>query len=74
MFQIIDDRLRSGLPTIITTNLELKEIKEPKTLAQRRIYDRILEMCSIQILVDNQNNRQEKDSKKTQLAIELLLG
>ena len=74
MFQIIDDRLRSGLPTIITTNLELKDIKEPKTLAQRSIYDRILEMCSIQILVDNQNNRQEKANKKTQLARELLLG
>ena len=74
MFQIIDDRLRSGLPTIITTNIELKELKEPKTLAQRRIYDRILEMCSIQILVDNKNNRQEKANRKTQLARQLLLG
>lgn len=74
MFKIIDDRLRSGLPTIITTNLELNDIKEPKTLAQRRIYDRILEMCSIQIFIDNKNNRQEKASKKTQLARQLLLG
>ena len=74
MFQIIDDRLRCGLPIIITTNIGLNELKEPKTLAQRRIYDRILEMCSIQILVDNQNNRQEKANRKTQLARQLLLG
>ena len=31
---------------IITTNLPLKEIKNETMLDKRRIYDRILEMCT----------------------------
>ena len=31
---------------IITTNLPLKEIKSETMLEKRRIYDRILEMCT----------------------------
>ena len=33
-------------PLIITTNLPLKEIKNETMLDKRRIYDRILEMCT----------------------------
>lgn len=74
MFKILDDRLRTGLPTIITTNLEIKQLEQPKTLAQRRIYSRILEMCPIKILVDNENNRQEKSERKTNIARKILLN
>ncbi len=45
VFHIIDSRYRSGLPTIVTTNLTLKEMKEPPDLARSRIYDRVLERC-----------------------------
>lgn len=74
MFKILDDRLRTGLPTIITTNLEIKQLEQPKTLAQRRIYSRILEMCPIKILVDNKNNRLEKSERKINIAREILLN
>jgi DNA replication protein DnaC len=45
VFNIIDERYRSGLPFIITTNLPIDEIKKPQEIAYQRIYDRILERC-----------------------------
>ena len=36
----------AGASLIITTNLPLKEIKSETMLDKRRIYDRILEMCT----------------------------
>lgn len=45
VYKIINDRYNSRLPLILTTNISLEEIKNPKTIANRRIFSRILEMC-----------------------------
>lgn len=45
IYSIIDNRYRSGLPFIITTNLTIEEIKKPGDIGRTRIYDRILERC-----------------------------
>lgn len=45
VFNIIDSRYRSRKPLIVTTNLTLDELKNPKDLAHARIYDRVLERC-----------------------------
>ena len=45
VYQIIDNRYRSGLPMIITTNLTMEKIKNPDDIENMRIYDRILERC-----------------------------
>ena len=57
--RVIDCRYRSRKPMIITTNLQLEEIKNPPDLAHARIYDRILERCA-PILFSGKNFREER--------------
>lgn len=45
VFNVIDNRYRNEQPIIITTNLSLEELKNPKDTKYKRIYDRVLEMC-----------------------------
>ena len=56
VFNIIDSRYRSQLPMIITTNLTPEFMRNSPDLAQKRIYDRVLERC-IPIRVNNQSIR-----------------
>lgn len=46
VYNVVDSRYLSRLPFIITTNLSLDELKQPKDLAHARIYDRVLERCT----------------------------
>ena len=46
LYAVIDERYKSGLPLIITTNLTINEIRNPSDIAHSRIYSRILEMCT----------------------------
>lgn len=57
VFSVIDSRLRANLPLIITTNLSMTDMKSPPTMAFGRIYDRVLEMCSIPLKLDGQSKR-----------------
>lgn len=59
VFNIIDARYRAGKPLIITTNLSIDEIKNPKNVNYGRIYDRIIERC-FPIHVDGSSRRREK--------------
>jgi DNA replication protein DnaC len=43
--EIIDDRVNAKKPMILTTNLDMNELKSPKDLKYRRMYDRILSVC-----------------------------
>lgn len=45
VYNIIDSRVRSNKPMIITSNLELKDMMECRDIRKKRIYDRILECC-----------------------------
>ena len=73
VFNVVDSRYRSDLPTIITTNLDLKDIKEPADLANKRIYSRILEMC-LPLLLDGQDRRGKKKADKFAAAREIFRG
>ena len=46
VYAVIDERYKSGLPVIITTNLKIAEIRNPEDVVYARIYSRILEMCT----------------------------
>ena len=45
VYDIIDSRYRSGKPVILTTNLDIGEMKRCGDIRYNRIYDRIFEMC-----------------------------
>lgn len=71
IYNLIDARYKSRKPTIITTNLTPEQLNNPQNMAQRRIYDRIREMCS-PMLFDGKNQRQALHDKKMALAREML--
>ena len=45
VYNIIDARYKARRPLIVTTNISLDEIKNPKSVQRQRIYDRILHFC-----------------------------
>ena len=63
IFGIIDGRYLSRRPLIVTTNLTLRQLKEPENIHRQRIYDRILEMC-VPVKFDGGSLRQEKAAAK----------
>lgn len=63
MYDIINTRYKANKPLIITTNLTMKAIKQPEDTNQKRIYDRLTEMC-IPLKVESSGRRQKKARKK----------
>lgn len=45
VFNVINSRLLTGKPLIITTNLDINDIKKIDDVGKGRIYDRLLEKC-----------------------------
>jgi len=45
VYNVIDGRVRTGKPMILTTNLTLSEITAPQDIAYKRIYDRVVGVC-----------------------------
>lgn len=45
VFDVVNKRLLSGKPMIITTNIPLATMKQATDIDDRRIYDRVLEVC-----------------------------
>ncbi len=74
LFAVVDARVQSGRPLIITTNLSPGELKAPESLALTRIYERVLEACSIRIKIAGPNRRAENAKRKAENARRLLLA
>lgn len=74
LFNVIDSRARAKLPLIVTTNVTLEELKDPPTQQLARIYDRVLEMCPIQIKLAGESRRKALAERRAELARALLRG
>lgn len=59
VYNIIDSRYRAGKPMIITTNLDISELKKPSDVSNIRIYDRIIERC-FPVEVNGKSRRRQK--------------
>lgn len=72
VYNVIDTRARSGKPVIITTNLSMKDLQNPPSLAYKRIYDRVLEMCPIRLKMVGESRRAGNANERRGLARRLL--
>lgn len=59
VYTVIENRVKAGLPIIVTTNLTSEELKNPAEVENQRIYSRLLGSC-IPIEVDGDDRRREK--------------
>lgn len=73
IYAIIDGRIRSGKPMIVTTNVTLETIKQSGTIETDRIYDRILMKC-IPLVFKEKNMRRAKIREEYANDMKLLRG
>ena len=70
VFNIINGRYLAKKTMIITTNLTLSQLKSPQSLAEERIYDRVLEVC-VPVFFEGESLRKAKAAKNLQFYREL---
>ena len=73
VYSIIDERYKSGLPVIVTTNLTIEDLRCPIQLADARIYSRILEMCT-PVHVAGSDRRTAAGKSKQEILKEVLFS
>ena len=71
VFDVVDKRLLTGKPMIVTTNIPLSVMKQAADLDDRRIYDRILEVC-VPIMFDGDSFRKSTAADNLKTAARLL--
>lgn len=72
MYSIIDARYRSKLPLIVTTNLDLSDMRSETDMWRSRIYDRVLEMCPITLKMIGESRRAAIADERRNLARDFL--
>ena len=63
VFNVIDERYKTNLPLIVTTNISLDDLEEPKDQAHQRVYDRLLAMCTPVYFQGKSHRIKDKDRK-----------
>ena len=57
VYNVINERIKSGLPMIVTTNMTIEQLKKAPTMAMARIFDRVLHMCPIRMTMVGKSRR-----------------
>ena len=71
---VIDDRVTSGLPLIVTTNLSEEDMMNVDNLTLKRVYDRVLAACPIDIVLTGASRRMAARGDRRSEAIDILMG
>ncbi len=71
VFDVVNRRTLTGKPLIITTNIALSVMQKAADLDDRRIYDRILEVC-VPVLFDGENFRKGNAAENLKKAAQIL--
>lgn len=72
VMDVIDARYRAGLPLIVTTNLNPKDLYDPSDIRRQRVFSRLKEMCIF--LEVNGADRRSKKMQDKLMAAKSLLG
>ncbi|MCI9553014.1 MAG: ATP-binding protein [Acutalibacter sp.] len=67
MFNVVDQRYRAKKPLIVTTNLGMGDLNNPKNINEERVFDRLLEVCG-PVICEGENFRQ-KGGRATRRAL-----
>lgn len=67
VYYVIDERYKSGLPMIITTNLQLADLQDAKDIEYKRIYDRVLEVCTPMGFKGKQFRKEKRESRREEV-------
>ena len=71
VFEVVNKRLLSGKPMIVTTNIPLSVMQKASALDERRIYDRVLEVC-VPIQFNGENFRKGNAAENVKRAAKIL--
>ena len=71
VFHVINKRTLSGRPLIVTTNIPLGAMQQAEDIQDRRIYDRILEVC-VPIRFQGESFRRTNAAENLRKAAEIL--
>ena len=71
VFDVVNKRLLTGKPMIVTTNIPLSVMQKAADLDERRIYDRVLEAC-VPIQFNGENFRKGNAVENVKRAAKIL--
>ena len=71
IYAVVDERYKSNLPLIVTTNLPPRQLRGSHDVAHARIYSRVLEMCT-PVLIQGSDRRKAISAQKKSLARQIL--
>jgi len=73
VFYVVDERYKTRLPLIVTTNMNLADLKDPQDQAHQRVYDRVLAMCT-PVFFHGESHRIRDRTRKYQECKEIFEG